>query len=336
MPNKTLKRLFNFASQEKAEKLIISNNNNDLTCHYQLPYGEEAVFNLPKKLETSLTANLRQLLKLAPEELTVGKYCKLRDKDYNLNFYLSILPNKNGEKIIISLVHEKNKITSLKQLGIQPADKKALQQALNSKGGLIVISSEPRNGKTTTLFSCLKELDKEKRNIYFLGQYPELELDGVQYLLANKKNWEKVLQHDSEVIVAEFENESPDLIWAIKAANTGRLVIITIQASSSLEALFQLLTKYDIPCKMILDNLAIITSQKLIDLKRQANKKDSRAQIGIFEIFLANKQIKEFIFQNQNRLKEKLLWQEIMQLSSEYGYQPMINDFKKKKKENLI
>ena len=51
MANKSLNRLFGLAVQKRAEKLIITPSKDELSCFYKLPYGEEAYFKLPKKLE---------------------------------------------------------------------------------------------------------------------------------------------------------------------------------------------------------------------------------------------------------------------------------------------
>jgi len=320
MANKSLNRLFGLAAQKRAEKLIISPAKDELNCFYKLPYGEEAYFKLPKKLETELSNNLRALLKIAPEELMDGKYCKLKNKNYQLNFYLSIIPDRFGEKIIINILKDKKKLMSLTKLGLSVGQKDLIKKYLQKKGGLIVLSSPERQGKSTTLFSLLDEVDKEKRDAYFLGKYPDLEIDGLNYLAEDEINWEWVRQHDTDILALDSENEV-DLRQAILAASTGRLVLMTLKAVNPFEALFKLLA-LDLLKKLILDNLQMITGQSLKPLnrpekKKTAKNKERREKIGQFEILLLNKKVKNFILENGQNIKSKEFWRSLINLIKE-------------------
>jgi len=320
MADKSLNRLFGLAVQKKAEKLIITPSKDELNCFYKLPYGEEAYFKLPKKLENDLGNNLRALLKLAPEDLMDGKYCKIKNKNYQLNFYLSIIPDHFGEKIIINILKDKKKLLSLSKLGLNVTQKEIIKKSLLKKGGLIVISSPERQGRSTTLFSLLKEIDREKRDVYFLGKYPDLEIEGLNYLAEDQINWDWVMHHDTDVLALDSENEI-DLGRAVLAANTGRLVLITLKAVNSFEALFKLLT-LDLPKKLILDNLLMICGQKLKTLNRPKKKKttsakERREKIGQFEILHLNKKVKNYILENSQNIRTKEFWRTLISLIKE-------------------
>lgn len=320
MANKSLNRLFGLAVQKKAEKLIISPSKNEVDCFYKLPYGEEASFKLSKKLENELSDNLRLLLKIAPEELMDGKYCKLKNKDYQLNFYLSIIPDRFGEKIIINILKNENKLLTLNKLGLNPPQKDLLKKILTKKSGLIVISSSERQGRSSTLFSFLNEIDRVKKDVYYLGKYPDLEIEGVNYLGQEKINWDWILKHDTDVLALDSESEI-DCLEAIKAAATGRLVLLTVRAVNPFEALYKLLT-LDLPKKLILDNLQLISGQTLKNLNRPTKKstlknKNRREKIGQFEFLLLNKKSKNFIIDNLENIKKKDFWRELVGLIKE-------------------
>jgi len=320
MAKKSLNRLFGLAAQKKAEKLIISPAKNEVNCLYKLPYGEEAYFKLPKKLESGLSENLRDLLKIAPEELMDGKYCKLKNKNYNLSFYLSILPDRFGEKIIINILKNENKLMPISKLGINLKQKESIKKLLNKKGGLIIISSNERQGRSTTLFSLLAETEKEKRAAYFLGKYPELEIDGVNYLAEEKINWDWVLRHDTDILALDNDNES-DWRQAMIAASTGRLVLMTVKAVNPFEALFKILS-LNLPKKLILDNLKIIIGQNIQSLNRPKIKENAktrirREKIGQFEILTLNKKSKNYILENSQSIKTKEFWRELLSLIKE-------------------
>lgn len=336
MINKTLNGLFGFAYHEKAKKIVISNSENGLSFNCHLPDGEEAIFNLPKKLKTDLSANLRQLLKIAPEELSTGKYCKLSDKSYNLNFRLSIIPDKFGEKIIINIINEEKKPMSLNKLGWQKMELKTLKNKINTPAGLIIISSPARQGRSTTLYALLKELNREDKNIYFISEDNNIKLDGINYLTNTPENWEKILKHDSDIIAIDVKNDEAYLTQAIKAATTGRLVIMALEAVNALESLYKI-TNSNLPLKLILSSLKMITSQKLTELKRPIDKnKSKREKIGLFEIFIPNKIIIDFILNNQKDIKTGNFWKNLLQISTENEYKPLASDIQQKQRNGLI
>lgn len=308
MGKKIIANFFNYAIQEGVNNLVIASRPNHVSLDYHFPGGERRNFVLPKKLEQNFLANLRQILAIAPGELITQKYCKIYDKNHHLAFYLTILPDDAGEKIIINIVNRPTKLWRLGQLGLRAADLRELKTALNARSGLIIISSPPNNGKSATLYSLLSAINDPSLNIYLFSQHPELEISGVNPLAPTAANWEKVLQHDSEVIVADDLNEDWALKNALRAAATGRLVLGTLTAASSWEVLAKIL-KIELPLKLKLDNLKMIVSQRLANLKRaerKTAKKERRAinlkehrAIGLFEILKLSPALKKFILKTK-------------------------------------
>lgn len=336
MPKKTLQNIFGLAAEKNADRVTISGSGEDFTCHFSLPENEEAKFKLPSKLENDLADSLRKLLKIAPQELSRGRYCKIKAKKYNLNFRLTILPDKHGEKIIISVLKDEKSLYSLNKLGLQRKEKTALKNALKNKGGLILISSKERQGRTSTLFSLLKELDLDKKSAYFMGLYPEFDLEGLTSLPNTKSNWAQVLKHDSDIIAVD-DDDKDTLKQAIITASTRRLVIATIESINSLQALYKILN-LGLPVNLVLDNINLITGQSLANLKRKAktNYRKGREQIGLFEILKPNKKLIKFLKQNQAQINKKTFWEKALKLAKDSDYRPLSFDANKKKEDGII
>lgn len=336
MSKKTLDNIFKIASQEKAERITISESKGDNNCRLDIPSEESIFFKLPKKLEFDFINNLRKVLKVAPQDLSRGKYCKIYSPDYKLNFRLNILPGPHGEKMVISLINDDLPLFSLNKLGLQSPEKKMFKKALARKGGLIVVASGSRQGRSTTLFSLLSELDKDKRSAYFMGLYPEFMLNGLISLQGSPDYWSKVLQLDSDIIAVDDDNPA-NLIEAIKLASTGRLVLVSINALNSLEALYKLL-KLDLPFNLVLDHLILISAQSLANLKKPHILKDNykRTQIGIFETLEPSKKLINFLKNNQANIDAKDLWKQALKISKKDDYRPLAIDTLLKKKDGII
>jgi len=343
MSKKIISNLFNYAAREGARGLVIEGVPDKIALNYHFDDGEERSFGLPKKLEKDLSLTLRQILKLAPDELASKKYCKIDDKNFRLTFYLTILPSQNGEKIIINIIRKNHRLLRLNQLGLQRDNLKTIKKVLKNRSGLILLSSPHGSGKNMTMFSLLQELDTTKRSAYFLGDKLEYKIDGLNNLVSTKNNWTKVLNIDSEIIATEITNND-DLKNVISAASSGRLVLASIMASSVWEVLLAYL-RLKLPLKLKVDSLKLITNQQLFPLKKieakrplktNRQKKIRRQNIGLFEVLELTPQIKKFLIDSgQDETKDKF-WEKLGKLAIKEGYAPLSADYQKKVKNGLL
>lgn len=339
MSKKIIKSLFNYAAREGAKDLIIEGVPERIDLNYRFEDGEERSFGLPKKLEKDLSLALRQILKLAPDELTTKKYCKIEDKNFQLTFYLTISPSGSGEKIIINIIPKSPHLLRLKQLGIERQSLKLIEKALKRKSGLILVSSPHGQGKSMTLYSLLQELNTPDRNIYFIGNRLEHEISGVNNLPISNNNWQKIMNHDSDIIVSEISTEE-DFKNASAAAATGRLVLASITANSVWEVLLAYL-KLKQPLKLKLDSLRLIINQRLAPLKRASlktkrTKRIKRHEIGLFEVFELSPTIKHYIDDAAADKNKDKFWEKLGRLALKEGYEPISFDHKKKTKNGLL
>ncbi len=267
MSKKILHNLFGYAAYKGIKKITIESQGKHLFFNCHSPHEKEENFTLPKKLEYDLADNLKEMLSIAPGDLANKKYCKISHKNYQLSFLASILPDKNGEKIIIDIIHQKNQLWRLSQLGLQNKSLKTIKEIINKRSGLIVISSPHTEGRSATFYALLQELNKDDLNIYLLEKDVTYNLPGINILDPTISNFNRVLRHDSNVIAFEATAEKENLKEALMAANSGRLVIMTIKAKNVWEILLKILN-LDLPLKLKLDNLQLIINQRMAELKR--------------------------------------------------------------------
>lgn len=285
MSKKIITSFFAYATKAGAKNLVISPQTEGISLDYHLPDGKTQRLILPKKLEQEFFANLRQIMAIAPGELFTRKYQKTSDKNGDWKYYLTVLPEGEQEKIIISLVNQPKKAWRLNQLGLEAKDLKELKKIINRRSGLIIISSPPNSGKSTTLYSLFPPLNQSTVNIYALDNDPTVNFPGLNRLAATKTNWEKILRHDSDIIFADDLEPDWALTKALTAANSGRLVIGTLTADSPL-AVLEKIAALRLPNRFKSDNLKLIVNQRLVSLKRPASKNNSKERqlIGSFKL----------------------------------------------------
>ncbi len=339
MSKKIIANIFNYATQEGARDIVIEKLPKKISINYVFPDGETRSFGLPEKLEDDFRSNLRQILSLTPEDLLVKKHFKIKNKTGCFNFYLSVFPSQDGGKMIVNLIQKEHKALRLRQLGLKSDDIRTMQAAIKHRSGLILISSPACQGKGTTLYALLRELDISNRSSYFLGDGFEYHIDGLNCLANTKSNWNKVLSLDSDVIITEITKEE-NLREAFMAATSGRLVLATIEANSVWEVILAVL-KLKLPLNLKLDSLRLITAQRLAPLKRTKlemakHKAGDRQNIGLFELLTISPKMKEFIAEKENKKNKENFWEDLSRLALKSGYEPLSSDKERKIKNGLI
>jgi type II secretory ATPase GspE/PulE/Tfp pilus assembly ATPase PilB-like protein len=286
MSQKIITNLLNYAHQAGVSDLVITSQPEQIALDCYLPAGAQRHLTLPKKLEQEFFHNLRQILQIAPGELISRQYRQVATTAGEINLYLTILPDGNEEKIILNIINRPPQLWRLNQLGLRYADLRAVKKILSQPAGLVLITSPAGQGKSSTLYALLLELNDPSANIYLLAQHPPFTIPGVNLLNPTPANWERVRQHDSNIIFADSLDSAGALARAVNLAATGRLVIGTLTASDQRAALQQL-DQLDLPKSLKSANLKMIISQKLSKLSRPANKQSAsdRQLIGSFTLW---------------------------------------------------
>lgn len=343
MNRKIIDKIFKYALNEGASGLSLEAQTKSLTLCYDFKGQENRTFTLPINFEAEIGQNLRKILALPPDELVKKKYCKIFKKDYSLSFQLTISPARLGNRIVIKIIPKNNKLLRLNQLGLNRNQLKTVRELLQKKSGLILVSAPNNQGKRTTLNALINEIDKPNISSYALGYKLEHEFANLSSLAANSSNWNKILNLDSEIIITDLN--SP-LNWqnAIRAAETGRLVMGILPADSAWEVLAAYL-KLKMPLEAKVKALSLIINQRVLPLSRSNSlrtpsklKKSSspRTEIALFEFLEINKTIKNFLTTRARKKDKNNFWEDLAKLALNNNYHSLQADYQEKKKAGLI
>ncbi len=153
---------------------------------------------------------------------------------------LSILPTASNERIVMRVLNKDAGDITLEQLNFEDADLKNLRKALHSTQGLILVPGPPGSGKSTTLYSILKEVSKPHLNILTAEDPVEYELDGVGQVqikddigLTFSAALRSFLRQDPEIILVGEMRDKETVDIGLKAALTGHLVFSTLHTNDA-------------------------------------------------------------------------------------------------------
>ena len=194
----------------------------------------------------------------------------LNINEKKFDFRVSTMPTIDAESIVLRILDNKNIDKNLQTLGLSSDLLEILNKSLKLTQGLILISGPTGSGKTTTLYSILKELNSEEKKIITVEDPVEYKIDSICQVSINNKiglSFELVLKNilrqDPDIIFIGEIRDKFSLDMALQASLTGHLVIASIHSNNALETISRLIDLQADPF-LISSTLKIIMAQRLV------------------------------------------------------------------------
>lgn len=226
----------------------------------------------PIAIKEKLASRIKVISRLDISEKRIPQDGRMKLKigpDRVIDFRVSTLPTLFGEKIVIRILDSSSAKMGVEALGYEPDEKKRLLDAIKKPYGMILVTGPTGSGKTVSLYTCLNLLNKPGVNIATAEDPSEINLPGVNQVNMNEKAGltfatalRAFLRQDPDIImVGEIRDlETADI--AIKAAQTGHLVLSTLHTNDAPATLTRLRNMGIAPFN-IASSVVLITAQRL-------------------------------------------------------------------------
>jgi type IV pilus assembly protein PilB len=244
--------------------------------YYRIRYRIDGVLydtaQPPLAIKDKIASRIKVISKLDISEKRVpqdGRMKLLLSQNRAIDFRVSTLPTLFGEKLVLRILDSSNTRLGLDTLGYEPDQKKHLLDAINRPYGMILVTGPTGSGKTVSLYSCLDILNKPGINISTAEDPAEINMPGINQVNVNEKaglNFATALRaflrQDPDIImVGEIRDlETADI--AIKAAQTGHLVLSTLHTNDAPTTLTRLMNMGVAPFN-VASSVILITAQRL-------------------------------------------------------------------------
>ena len=186
-----------------------------------------------------------------------------------IDLRVSILPTKNNERIVMRILNKDAGDKALADLGFEEKDLQKLVKAITSPQGMILVTGPTGSGKTTTLYSVLKHINKPGMNILTAEDPVEYEMEGIGQVQVKEgigytfeEALRSFLRQDPEVILVGEIRDKATVDIALKAALTGHLVFSTLHTNDAPSSITRLLNM-GTPNYLISAALTLIMAQRL-------------------------------------------------------------------------
>lgn len=226
----------------------------------------------PSSIATRLISRIKVMSKMDIAERRVpqdGRIKMVMSKTRTVDFRVNTCPTLFGEKVVLRILDPTNAQLGIEKLGFEPLQQKLFLEAINKPYGLVLVTGPTGSGKTVTLYTGLNILNTAERNISTAEDPVEITVEGINQVNVNPKAGltfasalRAFLRQDPDIIMVGEIRDFETAEIAVKAAQTGHLVLSTLHTNDAPQTLNRLL-QMGIPAFNIVSSVNLIMAQRL-------------------------------------------------------------------------
>ncbi len=274
---KLVNSIISQAVKMKSSDIHIEPFANEIKVRFRIDGDLQEIMILPKKSLSAIITRVKIMGKMDIAEKRVPQDGRIESiiQGKEIDMRISTLPTVYGEKIVIRLLDRSSFMYSKEELGFVPSDLKIVNKIMKQPYGIILVTGPTGSGKTTTLYTVLRELNSPEKNIITVEDPVEYKLQGINQVQVNNKagltfasGLRSILRQDPDIIMVGEIRDSETAQIAVRAAITGHLVLSTLHTNDTASSIARLV---DMGIEPYLISSAVIgiLSQRLV--KRLCN-----------------------------------------------------------------
>ncbi len=261
------------AIQKGVSDIHIEPYERDIRVRYRLDGVLQDMLHPPAGLRDGITSRLKILCRLDISERRLPQDGRLRVRfppARIIDFRVSFLPTNFGETIVLRLLDPASSKVPIEALGFLPEQLRAFDDAIHRPYGMILVTGPTGSGKTTTLYTALNILNTGDVNISTAEDPVEIPVYGINQVNINERiglNFASALRsflrQDPDIIMVGEVRDLETAETAVKAAQTGHLVLATLHTNDAPQSLTRL-ENMGIPTYNIAGSVHLVMAQRLV------------------------------------------------------------------------
>ncbi|MCI6738318.1 MAG: GspE/PulE family protein [Intestinibacter sp.] len=317
--------ILNKAVKENASDIHIEPFDSYLSIRLRVDGELHEAFRYSLDLYSSLTAviKLKSGIDITEKRLPQDGRADINIDGRSIDIRTSTIPTTYGEKTVLRILNRDNFFKTKEEIGFSNQAIAMIDKMISNKSGIILIVGETGCGKSTTLYSILKDLNVVSRNIITIEDPVEYKMDGINQIQVNEKvglTFEKglraILRQDPDIIMLGEIRDSETAKIAVRASITGHLVLSTLHTNDTVSSITRL-KDMGVDLYLISASLVGIISQRLVkkvcpycggkvEKCEYCGGKGYLGRTVVYEILEIDEAIRECIsdFEKNNRIKD--------------------------------
>lgn len=282
------------AIKAKASDIHFEPEKDSYNLRFRLDGVLQTFVHLPKETQHPTESRIKIIsgLKLNVDNIPQDGRFSFKAKGKDIDVRVSMLPSNYGYSVVMRLLGTENVALELTQLGFTGLAKERVETAINKPQGMILTTGPTGSGKTTTLYTFVKELNDGESKIITLEEPIEYKLEGVSQTQIDPKSGytfgsglKSILRQDPDIVMVGEIRDRETADTAVQASLTGHLVLSTVHTNDAAGAIPRLM-EMGIKGFLLSDSLSAIIGQRLIrklctNCKREDHLTDQQKEIVI-------------------------------------------------------
>ena len=246
----TVSSMIETAVRENASDIHFEPRAEESVMRYRIDGVLHDLMHVDQSLHSAIVSRIKILANLDIAERRIPQDGRIRATILGrpIDLRVSTVPTPKGEKVVLRLLDDKNIRIGLSDLGFQEETLNRWQSEISNPHGIILVTGPTGCGKTTTLYSSLQEMDRERLNISTVEDPVEYELDGITQIQVHEqiemtfaKALRALLRQDPDVVLLGEIRDYETASTAIQAAMTGHLVLSTLHTNDAPSSMTRLI-----------------------------------------------------------------------------------------------
>ncbi len=260
------------AISRRASDIHIRPNELDVDLIFRIDGALVKIRSFNKSLLPSAVSRIKIIsgMNIAERRVPQDGRTKIHVQGKIIDLRVSVMPALHGESVVIRILDTSAGMKDISEIGFSKADEDKFRRLIQRSSGLILVTGPTGSGKSTTLYSALKEVRQRNINIITVEDPVEYQIQGITQLQINPqigytfaRALRHILRHDPDTIMLGEIRDEETAKMAIESALTGHLVLSTLHTNSAASTITRLL-EIGIPPYLVKSTVLAVLAQRLV------------------------------------------------------------------------
>ncbi len=260
------------AATERASDIHVEPREESVYVRMRIDGVLRNILTVPKELQQGVTARFKIIGNMVTSERRIPQdgRAAVRIKKKDIDLRINTIPTIHGEKVVIRLLDKDEALLDPSGIGLTGNDLEKYKYLMKSNNGVVLIVGPTGSGKSSTMYTMIRELNDESVNLITLEDPVEYHIDGINQVQINEKTGmtfasalRAVLRQDPDIIAVGEIRDGETAEIAIRAAITGHLVLSTVHTFDAISTIDRLVD-IGVEPYLIASGVRGIISQRLV------------------------------------------------------------------------
>jgi type IV pilus assembly protein PilB len=231
-----------YAVHQNASDIHLEPRERQMVVRMRIDGSLRQCFTVPVSSQSAVVARIKVMgsMNVAEHKIPLDGRANIKVDGTDIDMRISTLPTVFGEKVVIRLLYKSTKLLSYEGIGLSGSNLEKFKRLLTNSNGVILIVGPTGSGKSSSMYTMIKNLNKEEVNLVTLEDPVEYNIDGINQVQINEKTGmtfagglRSILRQDPDIVAVGEIRDGETAQIAMRAALTGHLVLSTIHTNDA-------------------------------------------------------------------------------------------------------